>query len=62
MARLKLFAQTLRASSQHCPLLPAPWQGVGFYKSPMDGALGIQVLLEELEKYIGLAVYTVKDI
>lgn len=63
MARLKPFAETLfKCLKPALPLFANPWQRVDFYKSPGHGALAIQILLEELEKYIGLAMYTVKDI
>lgn len=63
MARLKPFAQTLfKHLKPALPLFASTWQGVDFYKSPGDGALAIQILLQELKKRTGLARYTVKDI
>lgn len=63
VTRLNVPAQTLfKCIKPALPLFGSPWQGVVFYKSPGDEALAVQVLLEELKKYIGLAMYTVKDI
>lgn len=64
VAKLKHFAQTiLKCFMPTLPLFASPWQGGGnFSKSPRDGALAIQILLEELKKCIGLATYIVKDI
>lgn len=61
VARLKSFAQTVfKCLKPAMPLFASPWQGVDLSKSPGDGALAIQILLEELKKYIGLATYTVR--
>lgn len=63
MARLNLSAQTLfKCLKPALPLFASPWQGVDFYKSHGDGAFAVQILLEELRKYTGLAMYAVKDI
>lgn len=64
VARLKHFAQTLlKCLKSASPLCASPWwRGGNFSKSLGNEALAIQILLEELKKYIGLAMYTVKDI
>lgn len=63
VAGLNVPAQTLlKCIKPALPPFASPWQGVDFYKSPGDEALAVQILLEELKKYIGLAMYTVKDI
>lgn len=64
VARLKHFAQTLlKWLKPASPLCASPsWRGGNFSKSLGNEALAIQILLEELKKYIGLTMYTVKEI